>query len=327
MRKISKMVIKVCLVLGALLVMVFGASWIYHLNAIKKEVLDTPPPGKMVEVNGHQMHVYQQGKGKQTVVFLSGNGTSAPMLDFKPLWSLLSSSNSIAVVEKAGYGWSEVADVSREIDVILEETRTALQLVEIRPPYVLAAHSMSGIEAIRWAQLYPEEVDSIIGLDPAIPSVYEIFPIPSSMELILPTIFARSGMIRWIPSLFNQSAAIASGNLLKKDQEVYRSILYRRTLTSNMAEEIEQIKENAKKVEREGIPKDTPMLFFISNGKEIPIENWGEMLEDYVSELKIGESIVVDAGHYVHAWQPETIAEKIELFLNKHSLRKTIDAE
>ena len=128
----------------------------------------------MVDVNGHKMHVYQQGKGKQTVVFLiiSGGGTSAPMLDFKPLWSLLSSSYSIAVVEKAGYGWSEVAHVSREIDVILEETRTALQLAEVPPPYVLAAHSMSGIEAIRWAQLYPEEVESIIGLDPAIPASY-----------------------------------------------------------------------------------------------------------------------------------------------------------
>ena len=149
--------------------------------------------------------------------------------------------------------------------------------------------------------------------------VIEDFPIPTSLELILPAIFARTGMIRWIPSIFNNSAAIASGNLSEEDREVYRSILYRRTLTSNMVEEIKQIKKNARKVEQKGISKDTPMLFFISDGKEMAIANWKEMLEDYVSELEMGESIVVDAGHYVHTWQPELVAEEIDLFLSKLS--------
>ena len=54
----------------------------------------------------------QTGDGEQTIVFLSGGGTSAPVLDFKPLWTKLSPTYTIAVVEKAGYGWSEVATVS-----------------------------------------------------------------------------------------------------------------------------------------------------------------------------------------------------------------------
>ena len=176
-----------------LLVFVVGGSWIYHSIAMKKEIALTPPPGKMVDVDGHTMHVYVEGHGEQTIVFLSGAGTSAPMLDFKPLWSALSPKYTIAVVEKAGYGWSQEADVSREIDVILEESRSALQLADVRPPYVLAAHSMSALEAIRWAQKYPEEVEAIIGLDPAIPEIYEVLPIPSSPLMVAATIFAQSG--------------------------------------------------------------------------------------------------------------------------------------
>ena len=61
-------------------------------------------PGKLVEVNGNNMHVFYTGQGKNTFVFLSGAGTSCPTLDFKPLWSLLANDNRIAVVERAGYG-------------------------------------------------------------------------------------------------------------------------------------------------------------------------------------------------------------------------------
>ena len=91
----------------------------------------------MIDVEGHAMHVYAEGDGEQTIVFLSGGGTSTPVLDFKPLWTKLSTTYTIAVVEKAGYGWSEVATVSREIDVILKESRTALELADVQPPYVL----------------------------------------------------------------------------------------------------------------------------------------------------------------------------------------------
>ena len=33
---------------------------------------------------------------------------------------------------------------------------------------------MSGLEAVHWANRYPDEVNAIIGLDPAMPPIYEI---------------------------------------------------------------------------------------------------------------------------------------------------------
>ncbi|MEK5138790.1 MULTISPECIES: hypothetical protein [Priestia] len=41
-----------------------------------------PPLGELVEVKGKQMHIYQKGKGKQTIVLLAGFGTPAPAVDF-----------------------------------------------------------------------------------------------------------------------------------------------------------------------------------------------------------------------------------------------------
>ena len=305
--------LSVFLLLGSII----GGSWIYHSIAMKKEIASTPPPGKMVDVDDHAMHVYAEGDGEQTIVFLSGGGTSAPVLDFKPLWTKLSPTYTIAVVEKAGYGWSEVATVSREIDVILEESRTALELAGVQPPYVLVAHSMSGLEAIRWAQMYPEEVKAIIGLDPAIPDSYDEMPLPSKPMKVAAALFARSGMIRWIPSIANSSAAIQSGELSKEDTDAYRSIFYRRTTTSNMIDEMDYVRANAEKVRQSGIPIDIPMYFFISDGKEIGLANWRTMLANYISQLESGRYLFLDVGHYVHAWEPERIAEEIDDFIKR----------
>ncbi|WP_172369506.1 alpha/beta hydrolase [Sporosarcina jiandibaonis] len=300
-----------------LLILVVGGSWIYHSISMKKEIASTPPLGKMVDVNSHVMHVYSEGDGEQTIVFMAGSGTSAPVLDFKPLWSALSSEYTIAVVEKAGYGWSEIANVSREIDVILEESRSALRLADVQPPYVLAAHSMSALEAIRWAQKYPDEVAAIIGLDPAVPEVYDVLPIPSSLSMTAAASFARTGMIRLVPPIVNSSAAIQSGHLSEEDMATYRSILYRRTLTSNMIEEANQVQSNADKIKGLGIPVEVPMYFFISNGNEMGISNWREILSDYVGQLEHGQHLLLDVGHYVHAWEPELIGREIDAFIKR----------
>ena len=79
-----------------------------------------------------------------------------------PLYARVSDNYRIVVVEKFGYGFSDVVDKERSIASILEDTRTALSEAGISGTYVLCPHSMSGIEALYWAQQYPEEVEAFI---------------------------------------------------------------------------------------------------------------------------------------------------------------------
>lgn len=300
------------------------SSWIYHLVKVAQEKKQTPPIGEMVEVNGHAMHLYTDGKGAQTIVLLAGGGTSSPTLDFKPLWSSLIENYQIAVVEKAGYGWSDIANISRDIDFLLEETRTALSLAGQHPPYVLAAHSMSGLEAIRWAQKYPEEVEAIIGLDAAIPEVYDVLDIPSPIVQTLTSFAGRVGLLRHIPSIADNSAAIHSGNLSTEDEETYRALLNRRTVTKNMVEEAKQVEQNAKVVKQYPVPTEIPMYFFISNGKEIGLDQWEQIPITYTQQLDNGVYMQMDAGHYLHTYEPEIISKEIHTFLeslNKENLK------
>ena len=142
LRKVHKM--KIILIIFAAIVLFVTVSFVRHKVCSSKEMDLLTPLGELVEVNGHNMSVYTEGTGDKTFVFMSGSGTCSPILDFKSLYSLLSNEYKIAVVEKFGYGFSDVVDKNRDIDTILSETRMALDKAGIEPPYVLCPHSMSG---------------------------------------------------------------------------------------------------------------------------------------------------------------------------------------
>lgn len=239
---------KILLIIIMVIVAVLAVIYINHRICLKKEKELLTPLGKIVEVDGHKMNVYVEGSGDQTLVFMSGGGTCSPILDFKSLYSKLSDEYRIVVVEKFGYGFSDVIDEERNIDTILENTRTALQEAGIEGPYVLCPHSMSGLEALYWAQNYPEEIFAIIGLDMAVPGYYE------SMNINIPVMkvaewAARAGITRLIPGI-SESDAIKYGTLTEQEKEIYRAVFFNRTATTTMINECKAVKENAKKVER-----------------------------------------------------------------------------
>ena len=230
MIKILKRVGIVLSSLLAILILLLIVCYVNHRIQLSKENDIFQPIGTQVEVNGHRMNVYVEGTGATTLVFLSGSGTCSPVLDFKSLYSLLIDTYRIAVVEKAGYGFSDVTtNAPRDIDTMLSETREALQLAGVDGPYVLCPHSMSGIEAIYWAQQYPEEVSAIIGLDMAVPQTYENYQINMSM-FRLSAFAADVGLTRWIPGVA-ESDAIKYGTLTEEEKALYRAVFYRRTAT------------------------------------------------------------------------------------------------
>jgi hypothetical protein len=140
--------IGIALLVLAVIPLILPLSYIHHRIQLAKEDELFIPMGQQVEIDGRLMHVYSEGNGELTLVFMSGGGTSSPVLDFKSLYSILSEEYGIVVVEKTRYGFSDVADVERDVDSILSDSRAVLELAGIEGPFVLCPHSMSGIEAI-----------------------------------------------------------------------------------------------------------------------------------------------------------------------------------
>lgn len=120
--------------------------------------------GELVNINGHNIHIYRQGNlSKPKILLMSGSGTVAPVYDFKVLYEKLSKDFRVIVIEKFGYGYSDICESPCDIDTLVSLQRQALKIVGETGPYILAPHSMSGLEAIRWKQISPSEVSAIIG--------------------------------------------------------------------------------------------------------------------------------------------------------------------
>ena len=231
-KKALRKLLKIVLIITAIIILFVIISLVHHKICSSKEKDLLTPLGELVEVNGHNMSIYTEGEGNKTLVFLSGGGTCSPILDFKSLYSLLSSEYKIVVVEKLGYGFSDIVEEKRDIDTILSETRMALDQAGIQGPYVLCPHSLSGLEALYWAQKYPDEVEAIVGLDMAVPAYYDEMDISIPM-MKLGHYGAVWGITRWIPSLA-ESDAIKYGTLSEKEKEIYRAVFYQRTATETM---------------------------------------------------------------------------------------------
>lgn len=317
MKRIRSKFLKVIFLIVAVIVLFIIVSFIRHKICSFRERKLLTPLGKIVEVNGHNMSVYTEGEGDKTLVFLSGGGTCSPILDFKSLYSLLSNEYKIAVVEKFGYGFSDVVDEQRDIDTMLSETRMALEKAGIEGPYVLCPHSMSGLEALYWAQKYPDEVEAVIGLDMAVPAYYDEMRI-SILITKLGQYGAALGITRWIPNLA-ESDAIKVGTLSEEEKEIYRAVFYQRTATVTMIDEVKAVKDNAKTVKENGVPQ-VPMLLFISNGSGgtgFTEETWRRIPKEYIAGCDNASYIELDCPHYVHDYEYEKISEEIRNLLKK----------
>lgn len=322
--KYLKIIGIVLLVIIAVILVLLVISYANHKIQLGKEDKLFKTNGTLVEVNGHEMNVYTAGNPSAdlTLVFMSGAGTCSPTLDFKSLYSLFEKDYRIAVVEKLGYGFSEISDSPRDIDTMLDETRTALQKTGIDGKYVLFPHSMSGIEALYWANKYPNEVKGIVGLDPAVPQAYENMEI-NYFGMNISKFGIDSGIVRFIPSIADSSAAIQYGTLTEDEKELYRAIFYRRTMTDSMLNETKCVKENAAKLAKID-NTNVPMLFFASNGEGTGYdkEAWRRFIENYVNSNPNGECVLLDCSHYVHDIEYEKIYEESLAFLNKLKIDK-----
>lgn len=316
MKKVIQKIRKTIIVILCFVLFFLLGVFIYHriMLGVEKGLI-SEPIGEMIEVDGGKMCVYSEGSGEHTIVFMSGYGTPSPILDFKPLYSKLCDDYRIVVVEKFGYGFSDETDSPRDIDTMLEQTRKALDGAEIEGPYILCPHSASGIEAIYWAQKYPDEIKGITALDIAMPGYHEESGYAISLDKAMGFI-CNSGLIRLMP-MEQLEWGIDSDSLTEDEKSQYKALMYARRGSATMIHEAEWCKENMATISGNGVP-DVPMLFFTSKqmaSVQFPSdpEKYMTLAQRYTDNK--AEYIALDCGHYVHVEEPDKIASEIHRFI------------
>ncbi|MEV0063176.1 alpha/beta hydrolase [Nocardia sp. NPDC050718] len=122
-----------------------------------------PPIGGFQEIDGRRLFVFRSGTGGPAVVFLPG--ASAVGLDYFGVQQQVSQFTTAVVYDRGGTGYSDALPLPRTAAAVATELRELLRACDIPGPYVLAAHSLGGFYAHRFAQLYPGEVAGLVWLD------------------------------------------------------------------------------------------------------------------------------------------------------------------
>ncbi|MBR2283117.1 MAG: alpha/beta hydrolase [Ruminococcus sp.] len=314
MKKALKIVGRILLGFLILIAVFLLVMTIYNQIMLKKNKdLYETPLGQLVEVDGHNMSIYTEGEGDHTIVFMSGWGTSSPILDFKALYSRLSDDYKIVVIEKFGYGFSDIVDGERDMDTILRQDREALEKAGIEAPFVLCPHSFSGYEATLWAQKYPEEVEGIVGLDMCTVNCKDESTLISehdSMKKILPIykFFQYTGILR----IFEMDQ---SGTLSDEEKQIFKELYCKKSLNDTVVREGNNELERAAVEELNSMPLPTvPMIMYMSADNKDD-KFWESGMQAMVDASENGQLIKLDCGHYVHDFEYERISKDMKEFI------------
>ncbi|MEU7644120.1 alpha/beta fold hydrolase [Streptomyces huasconensis] len=123
----------------------------------------TPPVGGFQEIDGRRLFVHRTGSGGPAVVFLPG--ASAVGLDYAGVQQGVARFTTAVVYDRGGTGYSDPLPLPRTAAEVAAELHELLRAEGIPGPYVLAAHSLGGAYAHRFAQLYPRDVAGLVWLD------------------------------------------------------------------------------------------------------------------------------------------------------------------
>ena len=267
---------------------------------------------ELFTIEGHKLHLFRTGDvNKPKLIFMSGSGTAAPMYDFKILYEKLIEDFRIIVIEKFGYGYSDLFEASCETDCVIDRQRKVLQEAGEMGPYILVPHSLSGLEAIRWKQKYPDEVKAIIGLDMATPKTYLAWSneeIDRRISIIKKMKKAKDkGLLFWFP--LNKRG-------LSKEEIKEQKILWKKNAFNECyIKEADAVLNNAEKVSSAG-KVECPVLMFVSNGKQVS-PNWLEHEQDFAEQCN-AKLINLNCGHYVHYYESDLISTEIRNFVSAY---------
>lgn len=149
---------------GALLLLMVLVGATYQGVTTALERRQFPHPGRMVDVGGHQLHIYCTGSGMPTVVF------EAPAAGMSAAWGwvqpLVAETTRACSYDRAGLGWSEAGDRPYDPVVATDELRALLDAAKEPGPYVLVGQGLGAALATIYASRNGDSVSALVLIDP-----------------------------------------------------------------------------------------------------------------------------------------------------------------
>lgn len=179
---------------AAVLIFLVFAGATYQGVATALERRQFRHPGQLVDVGGHQLHIYCTGEGSPTVVL------EAPATGMSAAWGWVQPDvakvTRVCSYDRAGLGWSEAGDRPYEPAAVAEQLRALLERSAERPPYVVVGQGLGAAFAALDAARVGADAAALILVDPPSSSARGAQIAPMVRLVKASPWLARAGILR-----------------------------------------------------------------------------------------------------------------------------------
>jgi pimeloyl-ACP methyl ester carboxylesterase len=295
-RVTTRILAGLCVVIAA--TALAGAT--YQWLATRKELAATPPPGHLVDIGGHRLHLWCTGEGAPAVILDTGLGGSSAGWGF--VQPEVARFTRVCSYDRAGMGYSDAGPSPRTARRIATELAELLARSGMTGPVVLVGASIAGFDVRVFASDHPQRAAGLVLVDASHEDDAHEVPRMARFVPLLSTI----GIFR----LFGVSFGERIESLAPPVRQFAQATRFRAAGYHAAADEIMHIRESAEEVRRSRRTLTIPVL--VVTGARGADENWRRLQHDLASLSERACLITApESGHVVMVDQPAIVVDAI----------------
>jgi pimeloyl-ACP methyl ester carboxylesterase len=272
----------------------------YQSLATREDLATTPPPGHLVDIGGHRLHLWCTGRGAPAVILDTGLGGSTPGWGF--VQPDVARFTRVCSYDRAGMGYSDSGPSPRTARRIASELAELLTRGEIGGPVVLVGASIAGFDVRVFASDYAERAAGLVLVDASHEDQVHEVPRMARFVPLLSTI----GVLR----LFGVSFGQPIESLPPSVRQFARATSFRAAGYQTAADEIIHVRQSASEVRSSRRKLTIPVV--VITGARGSDENWRQLQRDQASLSERGCLMIAErSGHVVPIDQPEVVVDAI----------------
>ena len=311
---------------GILLVGLFLVLGLIAYLLVKESVTrnkyraEYPPPGQMVNLGTHNIHLYCVGTGSPTVLFESDLDQYGS-LSWNSVQGELGKYTRTCSYDRAGILWSEPGPLPRDGETIASEIGVVLDAAG-DGPFVLVGHAFGGAYVRIFAGQNPDDVCGMVLIESSHPEMLTRFS-EYGVEPEIPNRNIRP-LILFLSHL--GSPGRYKGNVYDLPPEIYDPI--QAFLPESSMAWFDEVVESPNTLAKAGHYEylgDWPLIVLATSrpspslgdlGQELD-DLWLEMQRELLSLSENSEIRIYEGGHYPQIQIPEVVIEAIEDVVGK----------
>ena len=275
---------------------------------VAEQKFERPPaPGQMVDIGGRKLHLHCVGleiRDRATPVVIMEAGGGMWSYQLRGVQEAVAKFAPMCLYDRAGLGWSDPPSAERTLLSMADDFETLMATASVRPPYILAGHSLGGLLVRRYASRFPEHVTGVVLIDASVEE-FNFDPNRPRQPARSQMGDAKARLLKRTPGV--PIAPSRPGTSPEATMEMLPEMLLAQL---DEGEAMERTPDDLRKPGAFGTLGNTPLVVIAAGKDSDP--KWRAAQEGMLRFSSNARIVVAEkSGHMVHTTEPETIVAAI----------------